>query len=68
MEDGNAFFLNFVFLQAYIVFLAEQIKPISHSNQGPSLLLPQHLKQEELSAAPGSFLLGGLANSMVLPT
>ena len=41
MEDGNAFVLNFfVFLQAYIVFLAEQIKPISHSSQGPSPLLP----------------------------
>ena len=61
-------FLTFVLLQAHIVFPAEQIKSILHSSQRPLLLLPEHLQQEELSVPPGSFLLQGLANSMVSST
>ena len=50
------------------MFPAEQIKSIPHSSQRPSLLLPEHLQQEELSVSPGSLLLERLANSMVSPT
>ena len=62
--EYSKFFFSKFFLQVYAMLSIEQVKAVSHSGSGPSLLFSQHSEQGRLSTPlRSSSLKGGLANS-----